>query len=214
MDTRGLYRVGGNGVTLRVGSANISYGQGSAALRSHAGRDVLILLNPDDISHCWAFTPDRRPIGRLEANRQIAPGACADDAREAIAERMRERSVMHQAGRSSAKRTRTMAQRINEHSRAVHAEQRATGTDAADARPNILPVETGFEGGSKPDRSAADTVRYAPWDPADLEQLIPEDDPYANIDVADIDVSQDMDVLFDDRADVTDDVGDGPEALL
>jgi hypothetical protein len=168
-------------------------------------------LNPDDISHVWAFTPDtRKPIARLNANKRIAPNTCADDAREAIAERMRERSVMHAARRSSARRTRTQVERINEHSRATRQELRATGTTATDHNPTIVPVQTGFEGVSRPVQSGFDAESYCPADPGDLEDLFADD----RVQDAEPDDDESMEVLFVDYTTITDDPGDELEDLL
>lgn len=214
MDVRGVYRVTANGVRVTIGSAPITYGKGSAALKKHVGRDVLVMVDPDDISHCWAFTPDRdkrRPIGRLEANERIAPATCADDAREAIAEQMRERSVMHKARRTSAKHTRTMAQRMNEHGRAQLEERRRTGTDDRDeGAPRIVPVPTGFEGASSLDRSGFDNEPYERPDVGEAEDLF-DDDPI----VADMDEQseEDRDVLFDDNV-PKDGEEDGLDSIL
>jgi len=210
METRGVYRVAGNGLRVKVGSATIGYGQGNAALKRYAGRDVLVLLNPDDISHVWAFTPDtRKPIARLDANRRIAPNTCADDAREAIAERMRERKVMHAAKRSSARRTKTQVDRINEHSRAMLHELRATGTTAVDHSPVIVPVQTGFEGVSRPGRGPFDIEDYCPADPGELEDLFEAD----RVQDAEPDGDEGMEDLFVDET-ITDDPGDDLEGLL
>ena len=216
MDVRGIYRVGPNGVSLTVGSGTIPYGKRSPELKRWVGREVLILMSPDDVSHCWAYTPDlekRAPIARLEPNEFIAPNTTADDAREAIAEQMRERSIMHKAQRSSAGRTRTAAQRMNEHNLAKHARLLATGTDhrrPADA--TISLVRTGFEGLSRPDRTEIETVNN--WeDDRGLEDLfLPED---TGGDCAEDD-DEDMECLFSEPADhrATDADDDGLEDLL
>ncbi len=219
METRGTYRVGPNGIRLQVGSAPIGYGKGSPSLKGLMGRDVLIVLNPDDISHCWAFTANRdkrRPIGRLMANRKIAPNTCVDDAREAIAEQLRERKVMRQAERSSAKRTITAEQRMSESGLAVAEELRRTGTDSADHSPSIVPVQTSFEGVSNVLRLPVEP-EYTPRDPSELDDLF--DDEVKT----EPDIDDDMDCLFNDSAegndvdtfdDGSDDADDDFESLL
>ncbi len=215
MDIRGIYRVGGNGVRVNVGGGAIGYGQRCAALKPHVGRDVLVALNPDDISHVWAYTPDRgkrKPIGRLDANQRIAPNTRADDAREAIAETMRERKTMHAARRSSARRTRTQAERINEHSRAVLAELRQTGTDGADNTPTIVPIQTGFEGGLKADRTGFDPASYCPEDSGEIEDLFDDD---CDRRLAEPEDDQGMEDLFDDSPSSSEgSEDDGLESML
>jgi len=209
METKGIYRVGANGVTVTVGSARLHYGKRSAALKPYVGRDVLVSVNPDDVSYAWAFTAERegrRPLGRLEANERIDAGTCTDEVREAIAEQMRERKVMHQAARSSARRTRTATQRINAHRREALAALRRTGTDAADSVPAIVPVRTGFEGAST---RAQTSVEYRPVEPDDLADLF-DDSPRLTIDTDELDG---MEALFRDEP-AADDEAAGLEVLL
>lgn len=198
-DTRGLYTVRANGISLRVGSATLWYGAKSPALKSLIGRKVLIKLDPEDISHAWAFTPDRgrhQLIACLEPNQFIEPYTNADDAREAIAEKMRERSVMHKAARSAARRTKTACQRINEHTRAKRAELMATGTDDHHPQPRIVPVQTGFEGASIPDRNDLETVSYRPPESGDLDEMFGDDISFNVNDESD---DEGMEDLFDDE---------------
>jgi len=177
METRGVYRVGANGVRLKVGGATIGYGKSSPVLRGLSGRDVLIAVNPDDVSHCWAYTTDRKPIGCLESNRRIHPLTNADDVREAIAEQLRERNVMHQAGRSSARRMVTAEQRAGEHRRARMEELRKTGTCDAKGSATIVPVQTGFVGVSRASRTLSEPLcdDPRPWH-EQLQDLL-EDEP-------------------------------------
>ncbi|MGB2986548.1 MAG: hypothetical protein WBE26_11775 [Phycisphaerae bacterium] len=193
-DIRGLYVVGGNGVSLKVGAATLHYGAKSAALKRWVGRRVLIALNPEDISVAWAMTPDRQRrklIARLDPNEWIEPYTCADDAREAIAEKKREQSVMHKAQRSAARRTKTMSARLQEHTRAKRTELLATGTDDARSQPRIIPVQTGLEGVSRPARSGFDSPTYRPVDSGDLEELF-DDAPSVIPDDADDDGMEDL----------------------
>ncbi len=155
---RGAYKVTGNGVTLTVGGARLSYGRSHPALRRYAGREVLVAVAQERASEALAFDPStRRLIGRLPANERIHPCATTDDTREAIAQIQRERKAMRQAERSAPRRMRTATQRINEHATAELSELRATGTDDAASTAHIVPVRTGFEGVSIPDRTPSDT---------------------------------------------------------
>ncbi|HUU83683.1 MAG TPA: hypothetical protein VM243_09285, partial [Phycisphaerae bacterium] len=163
-DIRGLYSVAANVVSLKVGSATLYYGAKCAALKRWIGRQVLVALDPQDISVAWALTPDRDKrtlIGRLEPNQFIAPHTTADDAREVIAESMRERSVMHKARRAAPHRIKTVSARLAEHARAKRAALMATGTDDAVAAPAIVPVRTNFDVASIPDRTTFEPARRA-----------------------------------------------------
>ena len=200
-DVRGIYKVGGNGVSFKVGAGTLSYGEKSAALKRYSGRSVLIAMDPLEVSHCYAFTPDRdkrRLIGRLDCNVSVPPYSTADDVREVIADKMRERSVMHKAGRSAARRTMTLSTRLREQTRTKRQELLATGTDDVGVTPRIVPVATGFEGVSRPDRThvenvpsgtdwadgiddllddEAPTLSVAPFDSAGMEDLFDDDEP-------------------------------------
>ena len=160
-DIRGLYSVGANGVSLKVGAATLYYGAKCAALKRWVGRRVLVALNPQDISVAWALTPDRDKrtlIGRLEPNQFIEPRTTADDARDVIAESMRERSIMHKARRAAPHRIKTVSARLAEHARAKRSALMATGTDDAVAAPAIVPVRTGFDVAAIPERTAYEPV--------------------------------------------------------
>ena len=103
MDVRGLYKVTANGCRVTIGSAAIGYGGRCPALKRWVGRKVLLAVDPQDVSHCWAFTPDRarrQLIARLEPNERIEPHTCTDDAREAIAAVKREQALLHKARRA------------------------------------------------------------------------------------------------------------------
>ncbi len=207
LETRGLFKVHANGVGVTIGPVKINYGKMCAGLKRYVGRKVLISLDPDDISRCWAFDANnRKPIGDLQANTRIPPFTCADDAREAIAEQLKERRVMHQAARSSAKRTRTAAQRIVEHSQATHAELRKTGTDDVTIT-SIVPFQTGFEGVSKGDRTTFDPTTFDSLD--DIEDLYMDEQELLAQDEDDDD--QGMDDLFVDEEHLA--VTDGDDDL-
>ncbi len=201
MGVRGAYKVTGNGVTLTVGAARISYGRSHPALRRYAGRKVLVAVAQERTSEALAFDPvTRRLIGRLSANERIHPCATTDDTREAIAQIQRDRKAMRQAHRSAPRRMRTATQRINEHATAELSELRATGTDDAASTAHIVPVRTGFEGVSIPDRTPVD---HASTEPAfNLADLL--DDNGCDEDAQDYD---DLSTLLDDSP-AMDDVDD------
>lgn len=200
MDIRPPSRVGGNGVRITVGGASIGYGARAAPLRKWAGRDVLIALDGNDLSQCWALDPGKRTlIARLEANKLVPAQATTDDAREAIAEGQRDKKVMRQAARSSARRTRTATERIAAKQRERAVEARATGTDEVTA--NILPVRTGFEGVSRPARSPIDTSP-APWSDGSIDDLLGDepDEPQTTASAYDADDMADLFITDDDAA--------------
>ncbi len=205
LDIKGLYTVGANGVRVTVGAGPVWYGAKSAALKRYVGRKVLIAADGHDLSHAYAYTPDRERrqlIGRLEPNDFIEPLASTDDAREAIAEKRREQAVMHKAARASANRTKRMSQRMNEHARMKRTELLATGTDDKHPAPRIVPVHTGFEGLSKPAR-----IDFETQDAGDVEQLFDGEEKLGPIDDADDDG---MDGLcIDSGAEETDEGLDG-----
>ena len=100
------------------------------ALYKHRGRTVLISQSPDDLSCCYAWTPEapRRFIGRLDSNERIAPNASEEELREALARVNHARKDMHEARRSAATSTRTATQEMRRQQHDQAAELRATGT--------------------------------------------------------------------------------------
>ena len=202
MQARGLYRVGANGVKLKVGGARVGYGAKAPALYRYAGRDVFITLDPNDLSHCEAFTEDRkRYIGRLEANERISPLATADELREANAAVGHRRKVarLYQSQRSSARRTLTAVAELQAQGRAKAAARRSTGTDgrcSADAV--VMPVRTGFATSAKDARRLSVPQPEPPseYDNLGIAELLydpnyepptheaeDKDDPYAHVDL-------------------------------
>lgn len=154
---RGLFKVGKNGVTVTVGGGPITYGRRCHALWRYKGRKVLISVDPVKPQLCYAIDPDtNRMIGQLEPDRAINPSATTDDVREAIAEVKRDQSIMHKARRSSVRRTRTMADVVNESMRAESCARRSTGTE--DATASIAVVQTGFEAASKQVRALSENT--------------------------------------------------------
>lgn len=195
MDIRGLYTVSANGVRVTVGSGPISYGAKSAALKRWVGRKVLIGVDAADVSRAWAYTPDRERrqlIAGLEPNEYIEPYTCADDAREAIADKKREQSVMHKAARASASRTKSMCRRMNEHNRLRRGELLATGTDDKHRQPRIVPVNTGFEGISKTSRKSFEPESNRPVDSGEIEDLFEGDEKLGPVDDGDDDGMEDL----------------------
>ena len=170
MHSRGIYKVTGNGVSLKVWGARIGYGARNSAIQRWIGRDVFITIDPNDPSCCYAFTPDRekrRFLTRLESNEKMSPMATSDDVREGQAAVGRRRKDLHKADRESHKRTRTAVQEMNAKQRERLTELRATGTTDHKPKANLVPVQIGFELASNaiqkmqpPDYSpAADAMR-------------------------------------------------------
>lgn len=158
MQSRGVYKVGANGVTFKVGGGRLTYGGGNPALYRYVGREVFITLDPGQTDHCFAFTADaenRRFIARLESNERISPMATVDDLRAAQAKVQRQRKRQRQAQCESPNRTRTVAQELAVMRKERASELRATGTDNARPKADIVPVRTGFEGAVKTVRNAA-----------------------------------------------------------
>jgi len=201
---RGAYKVTGNGVSLTVSGARLSFGARSHALRRFAGREVLVGVDPAHPVEAFAFEPDtRRLIARLEPNKRIHPCATTDDVREAIAETQRDRKVMRQGQRTAARRTRSASERINAHVTAKRAELLATGTDNAQA--NIVPVRTGFERLPAPVRTdSADA--FCPSDDEDLSDLFDDSEPDLVIDDDDAGFDELLDDPETDPADPDDDL--------
>jgi transposase InsO family protein len=209
LQSRGVYRVGPNGVRFKVGSETLGYGSNCAALNRLRGRDVFVTIDPDDLSFCCAFTADaanRKFIARLESNDRISPLATIDDLRDASATIGRRRKVAHKAERQAPARTRNVAEELRAHRHERLRELRATGTDGRPPDANIRPVQTGFEGVSVPvsgphaqaigrERSIYDDVDISKIDFTAHEEPVP-DDPYAAVSLADLDCS-----IKDDRDD-------------
>jgi len=150
MQTRGVYRVGPNGVKVKIGGTRIGYGAGCPKLYRHTGRDVLIAVDPNDVGNAFAFTADdRRFIARLQSNERISPLASMDELREAQAAVQRQRKLMRRAAREAPARTRSATHEMRMQARRRAQELKATGTDDVAMVPNVTPVRTGFEGASK-----------------------------------------------------------------
>ena len=210
MQARGVYRVQANGVSLKVGSTALTYGATCHALRRLVGRDVFITLDPADCSCCFAHTadPDSRVfIARLEANKRIPLGTSVERLREAIKNIRSRRKVMGQAAREAPRRMRDAAGEVAALRHEQLAVLKATGTDAADAQPNIAPVRTGFEAVSIPDRTPVDAA-FIIADPGDLADLFDHSAPVETPDGDD-----DMEDLFDDAPPAGETVEETWEAL-
>jgi transposase InsO family protein len=209
MQSRGVYRVGGNGVRFKVGGSTLGYGASSDALRRFVGRDVWITLDPADVSCCYAYTPARENrllIGRLQANEKLPSDTPIEQLREAQAALGRRRKTFHRAAAESHRRHRNAAQEISAYQAAKRQQLLATGTDDARPLPVIAPVRTGFEGISVPVRGGFATPIPTPYDAVDFDDLdtatddadAPDPrrarqeavaDPYADIDLDDISVA-------------------------
>ena len=171
LSIRGAYKVGANGVSLMVGNTRLTYGAGSAALRSCTGRKVLVAVDPEWPQRCVAIDPgNRRPIAALQPNERMDPLADIDILRDS---RHKTEGLKKAArrGRAAAPRaTLTAVQVMNQTMREQAAEFRATGTD--DARPNITPVRCGFEGQSIPAQTWVDSASARDVVPGDLSELL------------------------------------------
>lgn len=146
MQTRGIYKVGPNGVTFKVGGTRLGYGAGNPCLYKYTGRDVLITIDLNKPHCCYAFTPDRdnrRFIGKLDCNKRLSPMATAEELGEAHAVVERRRKVMRKARRESPAQMRTAAEELAAKRRERVAELRATGTENVSAQVTIAPVRTG-----------------------------------------------------------------------
>ncbi len=198
MQGRGVYRVGKNGVSFKVGSTTLTYGGSSVALRRFVGRDVMVTVDGKDCNYCCAYTADRRGrrlIGRLDCNLCVPANTPVEQLREAIRNVRGARKDMVVSRRGQRVAMRNAAQEVRAmQAEERHRELRATGTD--DHRPNVRPVRTGFEGVSRPvyTASARDAV------PGDLSDLLSGETPLPE---PDWDCS---DLLSESR---TDDGGDG-----
>ncbi len=157
MGVRGVYKVGPNGVTLTISGSSVSYGQRSAALRRWTGREVLVHQDPEIPARCLAFDPDtRRLIDALEANERIHPAATMEEFKEKIREVRRGRVSKKRFAQSSARRSRSAAQLLNQDTAAKLSQLQAMGTDIA--RPHIPTLMTGFERQSKPVPAVFETI--------------------------------------------------------
>ena len=192
LGVRGLYKVGGNGVHVKVSGGTVSFGRRSARLKRYKGREVLVSVDIDRPDVAVAIDPQtRRRIDTLECNEWMHPNATHDGLREQHAEIARDRALERKLQRGSIRRTRTAVQRAN-----VAANERAkalaaTGTDHA---VSVVPVETGFEGASIANRPLGEsrtTNIYANASLADIDwskvdREAPPPNKYAHASVFDI----------------------------
>lgn len=149
MQSRGVYTVGPNGVTFRVGSGTVTYGGASPKLYPYTKRRVFVTVDPTDVGYCYAFTEDRKHfIGKIEANRRMSPLAAVDELRESQASVGRRRKIMRKAQRESPARTRDAAAELSAKRRERVAMLR-TGTDDLACEATVVPVATGFESSAK-----------------------------------------------------------------
>ena len=175
MYTRGVYRVGANGVRFRVGNTELGYGATSLALRRYVGRDVLITLDPAHCEYCYAYTPERenrRFIARLDCNKRLPVDTSVEELREAIRSVKSRNKHVAEAQREAGKRMRTAGQEVAALRTEQLEEVRKTGTYDASARPAIIPVRTGFEGTAKAIRATAKRHVKA-IEPGSLDDFLP-----------------------------------------
>jgi hypothetical protein len=188
LDLRGSYKVGPNGVRLKVGQATIGFD--GPCLRALRGRHVLVSIDNQDVSCAYAFDTGerkdslsrRRYLGKLVPNERIPYGSTADDVRTAIADKRREQGAIKKAARLQVNRFKTSSQRLREHQRERLTALRATGTlDSVPSSlrpsvPSIIPVPTGLEGVSTALRARHEGTqarRHEEHD-YDLADLLPE----------------------------------------
>ncbi|MCK4624418.1 MAG: DDE-type integrase/transposase/recombinase [Phycisphaerae bacterium] len=154
VNVRGAYKVGGNGVRVKIGATTIGYGQYDTSLQRWKGRKVLVAVASSDVSYALIYTPERAKrqlICRAEANERISPCATADDMREAQASINRARRDARRARDSAAATMKTTARVVRE--AAAHRRKellRATGTDNATSSTGVPPVngKTSSTGGT------------------------------------------------------------------
>lgn len=176
---RGVYKVGANGVRVKVGSTTLGYGQYDAKLARWKGRKVLVAVDAADVSRCQVFTPDRdkrQLITVAEANERYSPLAGVDTVRTAMKRKQRATRDARRAAASAPDRMRTVAAIARDEERKQAAELRATGTDDHQPEAPLKPVRTGFE-------AAATRVQKAVRPPSNdglsvnlRELLIPQPD--------------------------------------
>ena len=168
LSIRGAYRVGANGVRVRIGGKALGYGAACSALVRWRGRKVLIAVDPEHPARSLAFDPrNRKFIAPLEQNERLHPCATTDDVREGIAEVRRRRKAARHVTADSLVRERGAAALINADRQRRLNELRATGTD--DARPNLAALVTGFEDAAKRVPSVSEARSSIP--PVDLRRL-------------------------------------------
>ena len=144
LGVRGLYKVGGNGVSVSIDGGQVSFGRGSARLRKYRGREVMVSVDIDHPSVAHAFDPaTRRLIDRLEPNQWMHPATTHDELREQHAAIARDRAQAKKVARSSLRRTRNAIERANAVAARKTRALAATGTDHAS--PSVVPVQVGFE---------------------------------------------------------------------
>ena len=192
MQARGVYRVGGNGVAFQLAGQRHTYGASSSALRRFVGRDVFITLDPAHCECCHAYTADpqkRVYIGRLEANDRLPANTSIDELRRASKEVNRRRKAFNRANAEAPARIRNAAREVAAHRREQLAEARATGTDDIRATPNIVPVQTGFEGVSNMPRTPFESRPYTAAEPEETKLLSDDEARYAKVKIEDLDFS-------------------------
>lgn len=196
LGVRGLYKVSGNGVHVKVSGGTLSFGRRSARLRRYKGREVLVSVDIDRPDVAVAIDPHtKQRIDTLEPNEWMHPSATHDDLREQHAEIARERALAQKVQRGSVRRTRTAVQRMNV---AAHEKTKALAATGTDHAVSVVPVETGFEGASIANRPPGESPprgKYANARVSDIRYDSPTDAPppgkYANASVFDTDEEPD-----------------------
>lgn len=174
MHTRGVYKVGKNGVRVSIRSHSVTYGRSSAKLLRLKGRPVIITVDPSRCEHAYAFTlqKPRRFIARLDANDRLPSDCTIAELSDAIHAVEKRRKVMRKARSEMPNRMRN----ANAEVRAMRARQldevrqRATGTDHA--QPNVQIVHSGFEPSSIDVQPVIEDTVSTAISPDDLEDLL------------------------------------------
>ena len=169
---RGL-RLGRTG--FHVGGYTFWYGRDDDALRRWKGREVLVAVDPEDVSQAVVFTPDRQLLTVVPMNDRIAPfGADAQQLRDAIRTVRRARGDRKKAMQTAAVRMRTPQDILREHQA-----NEIRGADDGPPPPGdgatFIPVQTGFESASKAVETHRRNVKVQPWQPRGLADVMDAD---------------------------------------
>jgi len=145
LQIRGKYRVGKNGVGVRVAGTTVRYGRDLATLPAFKGRDVLVAVDEHDIDRAMIFTTDRQLIGVAAKNQRVSPcGASAEEYRDAIRNRRRAIGDQKRAIRSGATAMKTAEQLVREQQAKALREHRDDGPPPT-PNASMKPVQTGFD---------------------------------------------------------------------
>lgn len=153
MTVRGLYKVGANGVRVRIGGTDVGYGQYNNKLKAFKDREVLVAIDPANIDEAVILTADkgdRRVVCRVPRNAKISPDCAATEQqmRDAQAEVNRERRLRKRVAANAGRAMQDAAAVLDRQRRERVTALRATGTHGKPtAHPDqvIRVVHTGIE---------------------------------------------------------------------